>query len=152
MASVRPRANRPHTPAKHAFELPEQGVLRTYMARARTTLAEPFVGVTTDGNPVRGLFPLSRTGVSVQPIIDAAEAFLALLTPEQRKAASFSVDDKAWQLWCNVHPYLMRHGVCLDDANDDQRHGALELVRASMSAAGYKTARDVMKLNETIRE
>ncbi len=152
MANLRPRTTRPKTPAKHPFELPPQGVLRTYMERAKTTLAEPFVGITPDGKVAPGLFSIRKTGISVQPIIDAARDFTAALTPDQKSTASFSVDDKAWELWCNVHPYLVRHGVCLDDLNDDQRGRALALVRASMSAAGYQTARDVMKLNETIRE
>jgi hypothetical protein len=144
--------NRPPTPAKHPFQLPPKGVLPTYMARAQEMLANPFVGITTDGKPVPGLFSLRKTGISVQPIIDATGRFLATLNPEQRKAATFGIDDKAWQLWCNVHPYLVRHGVCLDDMNDDQKGAALGMVRASLSAAGYETARDVMKLNETIRE
>ena len=152
MATLRPRTTRPKTPAKHPFELPPQGVLRTYMERAKATLKEPFVGITPDGKLAPGLFSIRKTGVSVQPIIDAAVDFLAALAPEQRRTASFDVDDKAWQLWCNVHPYLVRHGVCFDDLNDSQRGRALDLVRSSMSAAGYQTARDVMKLNETIRE
>lgn len=152
MANLRPRAARPKTPAKHPFELPPQGVLRTYMARAKETIENPFVGITPDGKVTPGLFSVRKTGISVQPIIDAARDLLAALTAEQKATASFSVDDKAWELWSNVHPYLVRHGVCLDDMNDDQRDRGLALIRTSMSAAGYRTARDVMKLNETIRE
>jgi Protein of unknown function (DUF3500) len=152
MANLKARTTRPKTPAKHSFELSPEGVLRKYMERARTTLAEPFVGITPDGKVAPGLFSIQKTGISVQPIIDAALGFLATLNSEQKSIVSFGVDDKAWQLWCNVHPYLVRHGVCLDDLNDDQRGRALALVRSSLSATGYETARDVMKLNETIRE
>jgi hypothetical protein len=42
----------------------------------------------------------------------------------------------------------MRHGVCLADLTGDQRERALALLRESMSDAGYRSARDIMKLNE----
>jgi hypothetical protein len=115
-------------------------------------MAAPFTGITTDGSVVPGLYALRKTDISVQPIIDAADAFLAALTVEERARASFAVDSVEWRNWSNIHPYLCRHGVCLDDLHDDQKHFALALVRASMSAAGYGTARNVMKLNEHIRE
>jgi hypothetical protein len=115
-------------------------------------MVAPFTGITTDGHVVPGLFALRKTGISVQPIIDAADAFLASLTPEEQATASFPVDSVEWRNWSNIHPYLCRHGVCLDDLQDAQKHAAHALVRASLSAAGYATARDVMKLNEHIRE
>jgi Protein of unknown function (DUF3500) len=88
----------------------------------------------------------------VQPIIDAANTFLASLTRDEQAIARFDVDSSEWRNWSNIHPYLCRHGVCLDDLNDQQKNDALALVRAGLSAAGYETARNVMKLNEHIRE
>jgi len=46
----------------------------------------------------------------------------------------------------------MRHGVCLADLDGGQRERALALLRETMSAAGYRSARDVMRLNEHILE
>lgn len=74
--------------------------------------------------------------------------FVAALSTEQRKIASFGIGDEAWRKWSNIHPWLMRHGVCLADLRHDQREAALALLRESMSAAGYKSARDVMRLHE----
>jgi Protein of unknown function (DUF3500) len=149
MATLRPR-NRPSTPAKHPFPLPEG--LQRQLAQAHANMAVPFTGITTDGKVVPGLYAIQKTGISVQPLIDAADAFLASLPSEQRATASFAVDSVEWRNWSNIHPYLCRHGVCLDDLHDEQKHAALALVRASLSAAGYETARNVMKLNEHIRE
>jgi hypothetical protein len=149
MATLKPR-NRPSTPAKHPFDLPDG--LQRQLARAQANLAAPFKGITTDGYVRPGLYALRQTRISAQPIIDAAETFLASLSPEARVTASFDVDSVEWRNWSNIHPYLCRHGVCLDDLHDDQKHAALALVRTSLSAAGYATARDVMKLNEHIRE
>ena len=52
----------------------------------------------------------------------------------------------------NLHPYLMRHGLCLKALESRQREAALALVRESMSASGFETARNVMKLNDHVRE
>jgi hypothetical protein len=46
----------------------------------------------------------------------------------------------------------MRHGVCVEELNESQRDLALAILRASLSAAGYETARGVMKLNDYIGE
>lgn len=39
-------------------------------------LSEPLVGITVDGLPVRGLFPVRATGVSTAPVREVAVAFL----------------------------------------------------------------------------
>ena len=46
-------------------------------------LAEPFKGITTDGNVAPGLFPIQATGVSTASVRNAAEAFLASLSNVQ---------------------------------------------------------------------
>jgi hypothetical protein len=63
---------------------------------------------------------------------------------EQRQAATFAIGDEAWRKWSNIHPWLMRHGICLADLSGNQRETALALLRETMSAAGYQSARDVM--------
>ena len=73
-------------------------------------LAEPFKGVTTDGNIIPGLFPIRSTGVSTEPVRKAAGAFLTSLTEEQRARTTFSVEDPEWRKWMNQHFYV-RQGV-----------------------------------------
>jgi Protein of unknown function (DUF3500) len=126
--------------------------LQWYVERARAALAEPFVGVTTDGQVVPGLFPLEASGVSAQPLVDAALCVLESLSPEQRSAACFPIDSAQWRAWSNISPYLLRHGVLLESLSEMQRDLAVGLVRESLSQAGYQTARDAMRLNETIAE
>jgi hypothetical protein len=125
--------------------------LAEYRARGEAALLEPFKGITTDGAVVDGLFPLQKTGISTSPITDAAGAFLASLTPEQRARASFEVESDVWRRWSNIHPFIMRHGVGLDEMTPAQRQHALALLGASLSARGFQTARDVMRLNEFVR-
>ena len=59
---------------------------------------------------------------------------------------------KVWRSWSNVHPWLMRHGVCLAELDGSQREHALALSREAMSVTGYRTARDIMRLNEHVLE
>src|SRR6185369_16298432 len=49
----------------------------------RSGLAEPFKGITADGNIAPGLFPIHSTGVTTEPVRNAAERFLNSLTAEQ---------------------------------------------------------------------
>ncbi|HYZ40184.1 MAG TPA: DUF3500 domain-containing protein, partial [Stellaceae bacterium] len=137
---------RPPTPAVRPFTLPPR--VQPMLDRARTGLAEPFRGIITDGKIVPGLFAIGKTGISLAPLLEAARNFVAALTAEERKVACFAIDDAAWRQWSNIHPWLMRHGVCLADLDGHQREAALALLRETMSAAGYQTARDVMRLNE----
>ncbi len=130
--------------------LPED--LQRMLERGKRELSQDFKGITSDGRLLPGLFPLGRTGVSTERVASAAAAYLRSLTPDQRRLGSFEVKSAAWRQWCNVHPYLMRHGLCLKALESSQREAALALVRESMSASGFETARNVMKLNDYVRE
>lgn len=141
---------RASTPARHPFE--PRGGLSKHLAMAREGLAEEFRGLTADGELAPGLFPLAASGVSTRPIQAAAEAFLAALGPEQREATAFDVDSPLWRGWSNVHFFMMRHGVLFETMTPTQRERAFDLLRASLSAGGFQTARDVMRLNEVIGE
>lgn len=114
-------------------------------------LAEPFKGVTTDGNVVPGLFTIRSTGVSTAPVRKAAGAFLASLTQEQRARTSFPLDDPEWRKWMNQHFYV-RQGVGFKEMSEAQREAAFGLLRASLSAKGLKLSRDIMRLNHTLGE
>src|SRR5205823_1992982 len=95
---------------------------------------------------------IQPTGVSTEPLKAAAEALLGALESEQRTKALFPVDTDAWRRWSNIHPYLMRHGVSLDEMSPDQRARSLALLKESLSEPGFQTARDVMRLNHHIGE
>jgi hypothetical protein len=127
-------------------------ILTDLVEQAERALAEPFVGITTDGAVRPGLFPLGKTMVSTRPIVDAAAAFLATLDSAQRSAVTFPVEADDWRNWCNVHIYLMRHGLLLEDLSQLQRRAALELLRAAFSARGFENVRDVMRFNEVLAE
>lgn len=114
-------------------------------------LAEPFKGITTDGKVVGGLFPVRSTGVSTEPVRQAAEAFLSALTPEQKRKTAFSENDVEWRKWMNQHFYI-RQGVSFKEMTEAQREAAFKLFAASLSAKGLQQTRDIMRLNHTLGE
>ena len=52
-------------------------------------LAEPFKGITKDGQIIPGLFAIRSTGVSTEPVWQAAAAFLASLSPTSSRRRPF---------------------------------------------------------------
>ena len=112
---------------------------------------DPFKGVTADGTVRTGLFTIRSTGVSTKPVIEAAAAFVASLTAEQRKTTTFAVDDTEWRRWNNVHR-AERAGIAFKDMSEEQRARGYALLQAGLSARGLEKTRNVMKLNHTIAE
>ena len=142
------RQRTPVSARAHQAELPPQ--LQKYVETGEALVAEPFRGISADGSVTSGLFSIQKTGVPARPLAHAAQAFLDSLSDGQRARALFPLESDAWRRWSNIHPFLMRHGVSLDEMSAAQRDRALALVRESLSAQGFKTARDVMRLNELV--
>jgi hypothetical protein len=154
MASVytdyRPRQRPPGSARRLLPDLPD--AMKRNLEAAEAALKQPFKGITNDGTVVPRLFSIEKTGETTQPIRVAVEACLAALTPAQQEAARFPLESDAWRRWSNIHPFLMRHGASLDEMAPEQRERALEPLRQALSERGFETARNVMRLNESIRE
>ncbi len=130
---------------------PPAELLRLSIAAETPGLADPFLGITTNGKIESGLFSIRSTGVSTEPVRLAAVAFLASLSAEQRDQSKFAVDDDEWRKWMNQSFYV-RQGVNFIEMNEPQRAAAFNLLRAGLSAKGLKQTRDIMRLNETLAE
>jgi hypothetical protein len=126
--------------------------LQDLFASWHLSLKESFKGLTATGEIIPGLFPLRSTGVSMQPMLEGGKAFLASLDAKQRTAVSFPVDSEVWRHWSNIHRNVMRHGLCLAELSEHQREFAFGILRAGVSARAYETARNAMRLNETLAE
>lgn len=133
----------------------DQGKLDRFKAMSTRNeekgLAEPFKGITTDGTVQKGIFELGKTGVTTEPVKQAALNFLATLNDQQKEKTTYSVDDNEWRMWMNQHFYI-RQGVGFDEMSDQQRKAAFNLMSASLSARGLKLSKDIMKLNHTLGE
>jgi len=111
----------------------------------------PFKGITTDGNVLPGVFAIKPTGVSTEPVRNAAERFIATLTPLQLSRTMYPVDDVEWRKWMNQHFYA-RQGICFSEMMPAQRDAAFGLMSTALSAKGFELTRNIMKLNETLAE
>ncbi|MEU6139573.1 DUF3500 domain-containing protein [Streptomyces sp. NPDC047081] len=118
----------------------------------RRAAAEPFRGVTAPGGVRPGLFPLTATGADTTGIRRATEDYLAALSPKELTEGLMPMDDVSWRHWANGARYFLRHGLCLEDLDDTGRRRALDIVRASLSEAGFTQIVDLMHLNLTIGE
>ena len=124
-----------------------------FAEREIQAIAQPFVGITTPDGKQAGLFPIKATGVSTAPLVEAAKAFIATLTPEQKLHTIFGVDDPEWRRWCNVdNGIYVRQGVSLRSMNDAQKAAARELMRATLSAKGLALADAIRHTDETLAE
>ncbi len=110
-------------------------------------LAKPLEGIRSGPDLRSGLFPLHATGVSTQPILDAALAFLDALTAGQRQRASFPIAAPEWRTWLNMHFNLSRHGVMLEELSPATGELGLALLRATLSERGFQQTRDIMRIN-----
>ncbi|HUF74362.1 MAG TPA: DUF3500 domain-containing protein [Gammaproteobacteria bacterium] len=122
-----------------------------FAQRMQAALAEPFVGLTADGTVETGLYALKSTGVSTDDVRIAAQRFLASLSDEQRERTLYPVGDSEWRNWANIHLFP-RQGVSVREMTEAQNALAYALMQASLSERGYRTSRDIMRLNHTVAE
>jgi hypothetical protein len=108
-------------------------------------IREPFLGVTTGEGLRSGLFKIESTGADTSPVVEAAQAFLDVLSESQRRRAVFAVDDPEWRRWANIH-LSYRQGVGFMELSEEQTAAANGLLAASLSARGFATATDIMRL------
>src|SRR5262249_24811929 len=97
---------------------------------------------------VPDLFSLQPSDAPTAEMMAAVGAVLASVSPTQRAAMSFPVESDLWRGWQNTELYVENYGLRLDETSERVRDAVMEVLRASLSAKGYETARDVMRLNQ----
>ncbi len=83
-------------------------------------------------------------------MVQAAETFLASLSAEKRKAASFSIKDDERYDW--HYTPRERSGLALKDMSADQQALALKFLKVGLSQSGYWKSTTIMKLEAVLRE
>jgi hypothetical protein len=148
IAPMRDRDAREHAEAARNNPRPQKILFEPW----ERMYAEPFRGVTTDGNVIPGLYSLAPNGAPTEAMINAVLALFGVITSEQKKALCYPVDAREWRRWNNTEMYLHEYGLRLDEIPDAVREAVLEVVRQSLSARGYDKTRDVMRLNHFLGE
>lgn len=115
-------------------------------------LSTPFKGITADGNVIPGLFELRSESAPTREILKAVMALLAQLNAEQREVVCLPLESRERELWQNSIARYERYGLRLDEVPGHLQEGAMAVVRASLSAAGYEKTRNLMKLNAFLGE
>ncbi|MBK8634205.1 MAG: DUF3500 domain-containing protein [Saprospiraceae bacterium] len=108
-------------------------------------LSKPYVGITTNGQPIKRLFPIKKTGFSTETIKKAVSSFLATLSEEQKTKSVFPIQSKEWRRWHNIEQWP-RAGICLEEMNTTQKELAFAFLKESLSVKGYKKAKDIMTM------
>ncbi|NUO99690.1 MAG: DUF3500 domain-containing protein [Nonomuraea sp.] len=115
-----------------------------------------FRGVTEDGVPRTGLYPLTPAEpgeeAPVAAMVAAARDLLAVLDDEGRKRISYEADAVEWQTWANPEFMQFDTGLRLDLQPPVVREKALALMRASLSPEGYELAHAMMLINGFLGE
>jgi Protein of unknown function (DUF3500) len=141
-------ANLGRDPYEHARKMAANPHVQKLLLEPWAALYErPFVGVTTDGNPVKGLYSRRPNGAPLEAMTSAAAQLLTLLSPEQRRALLFPIGAPDWRRWNNTEIYFYQYGLRLEELSERARDGVLAVVQASLSSSGYEKTRDVMRLN-----
>ncbi|MEE2776737.1 MAG: DUF3500 domain-containing protein [Acidobacteriota bacterium] len=82
---------------------------------------------------------------------DAADGFLAALSPEQRQQASFAMADEERRLWSNLPSTIFeREGVSCGELSEEQRILAHRLIQSPLSSQGYLKAAGIMRVDEIL--
>jgi hypothetical protein len=85
-------------------------------------------------------------------MMSAANAFLATLTPEQKKQATFTYESDERLRW-NFIPdeAFPRNGLPIKDMTEPQRKAAMALLHSGLSDRGYQTYTSIMALENILR-
>ena len=114
-----------------------------YIPRLLLIALSLFVAIVASANEISAPATAGRS-------VKAAEAFLANLSPEQRKAAVFAFDDRQRFDWHYVP--RSREGLSLKEMTEEQRDLAFAFMRAGLSEKGYRKAVDITRLEAVLRE
>jgi Protein of unknown function (DUF3500) len=112
----------------------------------------PYIGVTTDGHPLAGLYSLMDTGISGTAAAEAASVYLDTLRPHYRTAAVLPIDSPIWRRWTNAFPAWVPKGVQLGRMSEAERNSAFDVMAASLSGEGFAAVRNAMRMNGALGE
>jgi hypothetical protein len=116
-------------------------------------VSEGFTGIRTSEGLIENLYPLRVTGVSTEPVQDAANSFLASLSPTQLIRSHLPMDDLEWRRWLNVdNGIYARKGTPIAEMHATQRQAAMGLLATTLSARGVAQSRAIMLTDQALKE
>ncbi|KAJ3532641.1 hypothetical protein NM208_g8348 [Fusarium decemcellulare] len=117
---------------------------------------QPYKGITTNGNVIPNLFRIADKaedfGAPTAEMVKAAQHAIGIASTKEREALSKAIDAPEWRSWINPEIYAFRHGVRLEEVSEDLVTAIHNIMRASLSPAGYEKASGCMKVNQFLGE
>lgn len=91
---------------------------------------------------------------TTKKVVEAADALLATLTPEQRQAVTFAFTDSRQRVrWSNLPTGIFqRAGLRMGDLNETQQKAVHTLLQAILSKQGYQKVVDIVNGDEVLRQ
>lgn len=94
------------------------------------------------------IFYIIPTNLTSQELWEKAQNFIRSLSPELQKQALYDFEDEGRTSFHFVP--MSRKGPTFHDFDENQRDLALELLRSSLSAEGYRKGREIMELENVL--
>lgn len=95
--------------------------------------------------------PAVSGGVTVK-VVQAANAFLATLSPAEQAKGTFAFSSTQRTGWSNLPTGIFqRNGLRFGDLKPPQREAALKLVAAALSREGFRKVTDIMNGDEVLK-
>jgi hypothetical protein len=95
--------------------------------------------------------PAAKGNVTAR-VVDAANAFLATLSPAERTKCTFGFTSSQRTGWSNLPTGIFqRNGLRFGDITARQREAALALVAAALSREGYQKVTNIMNGDEVLK-
>ena len=139
----------------YATEFKEKGNppwLHALWLQWRKLFAEPFRGVTNDGNVRENLFHFQDEGIPTDRIAQLTENLLSKLRPDQVDRLCYHIDSPEWRTWSNPEFLLSDKGLRLDELPQDTRDAILGILENTLSPEGYDKAISAMRINGFLGE
>lgn len=121
---------------------------QAFVAAYNKRLAQPFVGVTCDGDALPDLYTLEDNGAPVEAMVEAARNLLRVCSDAEQAKVRFAIDAPNWRMWSNPELYVNRYGLRMDELEPPLREAILGMMRATLSPRGFHKARSCMWMNE----
>ena len=88
-----------------------------------------------------------------EQVVAAATALLKVLSAEQQRAVQFRFNDDEQRVrWSNLPTGIfVRRGLRMGDLSEPQRQAVLEVIRATLSPAGYQAVLDNVAADEQLK-
>ena len=101
------------------------------------------------------VFPVASSGqprTVTAKVVEAANTFLATLSPDERAKCTFGFTSSQRTGWSNLPSGIFqRNGLRFGDMTSKQREAALALVAAALSREGYQKVTDIMNGDEVLK-